>query len=565
MRLRFLFLLALLLSCIVIFGRTEVTQAQDNSCPALVETALEDMGDNCTDMDRNSACYGFNRVDSTFIDEALSGFFDTPADRAGIAQLETIATHPLDLTQDLWGIAVMNVQANVPNALPGQAAVYMLMGDAEVQNRVAPEDAFVPAQPVTISVQSDTRVFSLPQTNSNVLLTLNAGGTASADAKSADSDWLRVLTDRGVGWIRIETVQSDANIGDLPALTGQQQSPMQAFHVSTSIGALSCNEAPSLLAIQSPEGISIDLTANGVHIRMGSLIMIKIVQPGDQIQVFTIHGNVVLDPDTENEQDVPPGTSTMRCLDQDFGDVGPDCTWSDPVPMTDEELAWAQTVLLAYQNLGLGGATLNLGGSNVTLINTDACPAGTVVNHVVNRGDTLYSLGLTYNTTVNAIAQQNALTTPTIYVGQVLTVVCGAQGPVDYPLFDVTPIVVDNPPPVAVDCTPFKLTSPLDGIGYPSQTIYWDPAGGNVGGYRASISGPHGTSSATVGPDVTNVTLDTSSKVLGFDFDFTVTVEALLNGQPVCSSSVGIQREPPNDQPPPKKPEPDVTQEPLPS
>lgn len=564
MRLRLFVLVGLVLLCFGILGVAQLGLAQDDTCPILVQEALEDMGDNCTGLDRNSACYGYNRVDATFAEDVLSDFFDTPSERAGLAQLETISTYPLDIQENLWGIAVMNVQANIPNALPGQAAVFMLMGDAEVENRVDPENVFLPADPVDVAVQSETRVFGLPQNNANVLVTLAAGDSATADGVSEDGEWLRVLTERGIGWIRIETVASDSGVAELPTLTGGQMSPMQAFHLSSSIDALRCSEAPSLLAIQSPEGLTMDLNANGVHIRMGSLIMIKNVPPGDMIQVFTIYGDVVLDPETENEQGVPPGFSTLRCLDEDFGDVGPDCTWSDPVPMTPEELEWAQTVLLAFQNVGLGGRTLQLGGQTVTLIDTDACPAGTVVDHVVNRGDTLFGLGLTYNTTVNSIAELNSLTTPTIYIGQVLRVVCGSQGPVDYPLFDVTPIVVDNPPPDnTYDCSPFRLTSPLDGIGYPSQTVYWDPAGGTVDGYRATISGPHGSSSATTGPDVSNVTLNTNSEVLGFDFDFTLTVEALVNGQPVCSSSVGLQREPPDDQP--GDPDPDVTQEPPPS
>ena len=526
----------------------------------LVQQALEDMGDNCTGLDRNSACYGFNRVDSTFVDEALASFFSAPADRAGISQLETISTHPLDLSLDLWGVAVMNVQANVPNALPGQAAVFMLMGETQVENRVDPADAFVPADPVDVTLQSDSRVFALPQANSSVLMTADLGTVLPADGVNEDGTYLRVLTDRGIGWLRIETVTSDADLTALPALTPDKLSPMQAFHVTTAIGDVSCSEAPSLLAVQSPEGIKIDLTANGVHIRMGSLIMLRIVQPGDQIEVMTIYGDVTLDPDTDMEVHVLPGMSTMRCLDQDFGDVGADCGWSDPVPMTEEELAFAQTVLLAYQNLGLGGATLNLGGSNVTLINTDACPAGTVVNHVVNVGDTLFGLSLQYNTTVNAIAEQNHLTNTTIVIGQVLTVVCGAQGPADYPLFDVTPIVVDNPPPVpTTSCDGFKLTSPLDGIAYGSQTVYWDPAVGPVDGYRATISGDNGSTSANTGPDATNATLDTTLDNLGQGFNFTVTVDALVNGQPVCTSSASIQREAP-----PAPPEKRATEEPTP-
>ncbi|MBL8162999.1 MAG: hypothetical protein JNJ61_13510, partial [Anaerolineae bacterium] len=43
------------------------TQAQtgDSACPALVEQALTQVGGNCSNLGRNSACYGFNQVQAT--------------------------------------------------------------------------------------------------------------------------------------------------------------------------------------------------------------------------------------------------------------------------------------------------------------------------------------------------------------------------------------------------------------------------------------------------------------------------------------------------------------------
>src|SRR6187401_1016586 len=86
--------------------------AQDDeaSCPALVEQALFQLGGNCTGLDRNSACYGYNRVDATFSQSVAPDFFSKPSDRTQLASLETIQTAPLDLALEQWGIAVMNVQ-----------------------------------------------------------------------------------------------------------------------------------------------------------------------------------------------------------------------------------------------------------------------------------------------------------------------------------------------------------------------------------------------------------------------------------------------------------------------
>src|SRR5687767_11050611 len=132
-------LLLITVCLLIIAPLTGLAQSDAGACPALVEQALTDMGQNCDLLDRNSACYGYNRVDATFHESASDDFFSKPADRSQISNLQSIATAPLDVDQDFWGIAVMNVQANVPNTLPGQAVTFVLLGDVKVDNAVAPE------------------------------------------------------------------------------------------------------------------------------------------------------------------------------------------------------------------------------------------------------------------------------------------------------------------------------------------------------------------------------------------------------------------------------------------
>ena len=46
-----------------------LTQDTANSCPTIVRQALEAVGNNCGGLSRNSACYGFNRVNAIFANE----------------------------------------------------------------------------------------------------------------------------------------------------------------------------------------------------------------------------------------------------------------------------------------------------------------------------------------------------------------------------------------------------------------------------------------------------------------------------------------------------------------
>ncbi len=538
MRLRYtLFALLLLIGALLIVQQDSTTVAQDNSCPVLVQSALEQMGDNCGSLGRNNACYGYTQVTSTFFDSTPLDFFSQPSDRAELAQIETISTAPLDLDLDQWGIAVMNVQANVPGALPGQSVVFMMMGDTEVENAVPADETLPLVDMVDVTTTAETRVASLPATNANTLTLLPAGAILQAEGVSDDGAWLRVYSDQGLGWVMLNAIDDSVDLTGLPTVTAESRPAMQSFQLRTAFNDVLCNEAPSLLAIQSPEGLKVDLTANGVHVRMGSLIMLRVVSPGDALQIITIEGDVVLDPDTDLETVLEPGFSTLRCLDAE-GNVGLDCEWTVPQPLTAEELAFAQTVLLAYQQFGENnGSPLEVNGQQVRVIDTDACPVGAAVEYTVRPGDSLYAISLQYNTNVSAIQFNNSIEGTTILPGQKLNIICGAQGPTALPSLG-TPIIVNDgpPPPPAIDCAGFEATSPLNGLPYGPTTFYWNAPNTEVDEYRVNVSGESGSASFTTGGENLNLTGDLSVNNVGYGFSFTWNVEALVDGEPVCST-----------------------------
>ncbi len=557
MRWHLMLLMSVLLLLLAVFSG--VASAQDDICPILVQDALEQMGDNCGGLGRNSACYGFTRVDSTFMTEQAEDFFTAPADQAALGQLATISTRPLDLELDQWGIAVMSVQANVANALPGQAVVFMLMGDTEVTNEVDPATAVGVVEPASVLLQSDTRIFSGPDRSTNVLTTIDGGSTLLADGVSVDGDWLRVSTDRGLGWVRRETIGSGAELTGLPAIDGSEQTPMQAFQVRTAFNDLNCSEAPSLLAVQSPEGLKVDVMANGVHIRMGSLILLRTLSPGDTMQVITVFGDVVLNPDADDEFQLFPEFSTTHCLDND-GNIGDDCEWTEPVPLTAEELLWVQTVLAAYAELeGQDGNTgpVVIEDEPITIIETENCANGTTIQHTVQPGDTLFALGLRYNTTVNAIAFGNGLTNSNIIVGQRLTIICGEPGPAVLPGFQDPPVVdppVVEPPVPTFDCTGFAATSPLNGLPYGVGTFFWNLPASVPDYFQVNVTGENGTTSFATGSGTeSSLGADLSINSIGYGFNFSWNVQAIFEGEVVCTSSGGSMFR----EAPPPGPEPD--------
>jgi hypothetical protein len=317
--------------------------AQGGTCPLLVQQALEAAGGNCNALDRNSVCYGFNRVSATFNAEMADAFFSQPSDRAGLDQVDSLTTAGMDVTNDAWGIAVMNIQANLPGTLPGQAVTLMLIGDAAVENAVPPEDAVLPGEPVPVMALVGANIRSGPTTAANVLTSVPGGTELQADAVDAGGAWVRVVANGVPGWISVGVLDESAELTGLPAFTPQSRAPMQAFTLKTGLGRADCIEAPpSLAVVQGPRNINVELTVNGADIAIGSTIVLRLLE-GNRLELIVLDGRALLD-----GVSVPTGFKTSIPLDPDGNVAG---SWSLPVPLTADELALFASLELIPANL----------------------------------------------------------------------------------------------------------------------------------------------------------------------------------------------------------------------
>ena len=451
------------------------------TCSALVEQALEEMGDNCAGIDRNSACYGYNRVDASFATEDLDeDFFSQPADFASLTELETIRTTPMSIDNGVWGVALMSVQANVPNTLPGQAVTFVLLGDVEVENAVDSEEAFTQAEPIEVPVLISANVRSGPGLNFNIVTGAAANTSVIADGLSEDGEWVRIVHRGRPGWINRGLLEEVPDLESLPAVSTQPETPMQAFYLQTGIGAVTCDDAPAdVLVVQGPDNISIDLNVNGADIHIGSTILIKILPPGDIMEISVIDGEVIID--QPNRTVLRTGEKSTVCLSEpdslgvqgDADDRVVSCDWSEPEPMTEEDI---------------GGW----------------CVLGDLPEFTLN-----------YRVPIDC-----------------------EEG-----LLDLPPSVIPPPPAPSdrivdgVNCTNFRQTSPLGSSQSAYIPFYWDPAVG-ADNYEVVFYNELGERTASfITPDGTpNIGIDTG--IIGIGSQYTWEVIAYKDGSPVCSTGV---------------------------
>jgi len=362
---------AWLLFVLLIFASR--TLAQGGDCPAIVDAALQTAANACTALSRNQACYG-NVMLQAEPQAGASFTFEQTGDMVNLVDVASLSLSAM--SEDAWGVALMLLQANLPDTVPGQNVTMVLFGEVDITNAVVSEPAIVPTAvptPVlfTVTAGSTINVRSGPSTSDAVVTSLGAGETVPTDGRNDDSTWLHVRFDDGtMGWVFAELVSVDGDTSMLPVTDGAASvateeapveptyTPMQAFYFHSSIGDSGCEEAPdSGILIQTPQGAgTINLLVNEVEITLGSTAYLTAGDGEMTVTVIEGQGTVSAFGVTVT---VPAGTRAHIPLDAngvasgapvgpepyDSADVGalpiallPQTVTSAP-PLTEEEIA----------------------------------------------------------------------------------------------------------------------------------------------------------------------------------------------------------------------------------
>ncbi|MBI1279319.1 MAG: LysM peptidoglycan-binding domain-containing protein [Anaerolineaceae bacterium] len=103
------------------------------SCDDLVTVALNKANQVCTTLGRNQACYGNNLIDAELQPNATVSFTKA-GDIVGVDLIRKLTTAPLDTSKQVWGIAILKIQANLADTVPGQNVTFLLFGNAVLDN-----------------------------------------------------------------------------------------------------------------------------------------------------------------------------------------------------------------------------------------------------------------------------------------------------------------------------------------------------------------------------------------------------------------------------------------------
>ncbi len=180
-----------------------------SDCPVLVQDALDSVLTSCNGVGRNQVCYGNLSLHATQQPDAPTFKFDAVGDIVDVTHLQTLKLDALDETRGVWGLAMMQLQANIPDTLPGQNVTFLMFGDVEIENTAAAD-------------QNPMQAFYL------------RSGVGDADCQQAPESGVLIQTPHGVKSVSFNINGVDIEVGSTIMLQAQ---PAGDFTIRTLEGA----------------------------------------------------------------------------------------------------------------------------------------------------------------------------------------------------------------------------------------------------------------------------------------------------------------------------------------
>lgn len=291
------------------------------ACAEIVNAALARLAQACEETGRNEACYGHIELDAQPQPDIVNFDFDQEGDIESVVNIRTLRLAALNTDLDVWGVAMLRLQAGLPSNQPGNVTV-LLFGDVELENATtAPVELDLE---VTSNVNANVR--ARPNSNSPVVGSIAPGTMVVANGRLADDSWVRIMVpELGIpGWVASFLLEASPEVETLNVVKGSDTyyGPMQAVYFNSGIDDSVCPEQPgSGLLIQTPEGdAEITYLINEVNIQLTSTAYFQ-AEPGESMTVNVIDGEATVTAGGVS-QTLGAGTQLTVPMDENMSPTG---------------------------------------------------------------------------------------------------------------------------------------------------------------------------------------------------------------------------------------------------
>lgn len=306
--------------------------------------------------------------------------------------LSSVRSGGLSLERRHWGLAILHLGAKYPRTYSGPGILILMAGATEVINDTDPAKVARVVDPLSSAALVETTLFKNPGIIPEPIGSAAVDKLLLVDAFDASGDWLRVVNGGEVAWARRKDLARLNAMASLPTMGIGAPFPFQALSLTTSTDFPACGQAEAIVAIQTPEDKPVHLTVNGVDIHIGSLVTFQ--QAHHNALSLTVHRGKVT---TIFGGTAQQGESVIGILGQRADRDLQVLDWSGASPASEAELARGQRAQEAFNSL----ARVNGWPEQKTFKHPPA------VVHVVEHGESFYSIARRYETSVAEIILAN--------------------------------------------------------------------------------------------------------------------------------------------------------------
>jgi len=140
----------------------------------------------------------------------ISFSFDQPGQTVPITSIQKLELSSLDSASQTWGVALMRVQANLPDTAPGQNVTILLFGNVSI------EDSSVNGPILDATLASDV-TSRLSPIYGVYAAKLTASSAVKVTGKLADGSWLRITAANSGKplWVPAQNITTSGDLGTL--------------------------------------------------------------------------------------------------------------------------------------------------------------------------------------------------------------------------------------------------------------------------------------------------------------------------------------------------------------
>ncbi len=182
-------------------GNATSSGVSDADCPVIIQAALDAVENSCQGLERNQVCYGHPTVLAEAQPGASDFVFDSPGDIVNLADVANLALSPLNAESGEWGVALMSVQVDLPDVLPGQATTVVMFGNPEMESPLP----YIGEQASVNAVEEELNMRAGPGLDEPVVAELVNWSEVTileGPVNTDDYDWWRVRAVDGTeGWV----------------------------------------------------------------------------------------------------------------------------------------------------------------------------------------------------------------------------------------------------------------------------------------------------------------------------------------------------------------------------